>query len=225
MNVWQDTPRPIIALENHFILVCMHNKSSSLIELEIPDAQVFYDEGFFAFAKAKQLFHNLQEQTPWRQNKITVFGKTYDEPRLTQLYGDDQMEYSYSGITFKALEWSPLLQSIKEDVEAATGHKFNICLVNLYRTGADSNGWHADNEPELGKNPVIASVSLGQERFFHLRHNENKEWRYKFPLKNGSLLLMASATQHTYKHQIAKTKREIQPRINLTFRKVVDPSV
>ena len=200
----------------------MHNNSNSLTDLNIPDAQVHYDGDFYAFAKAEQLQIALHEQTPWRQNKITVFGKTYDEPRLTQLYGDNQKEYSYSGITFKALDWSPVLKSIKEDIEAATGHEFNICLVNLYRTGADSNGWHADNEAELGRNPVIASISLGQERFFHLRHNENKEWRYKFPLKHGSLLLMAGETQHTYKHQIAKTKREIQPRINLTFRKVVD---
>lgn len=202
----------------------MHNKSSSLISLQVPDAHVQYDGGFYAFAKAEQFFNALQEETPWRQNKITVFGKIYDEPRLTQLYGDHQMEYSYSGITFKALEWSPLLKSIKDDIEAATGYDFNICLVNLYRSGADSNGWHADNEKELGKNPVIASISLGQERFFHLKHNEHKEWRYKFALKSGSLLLMAGETQHTYKHQIAKTKRDIQPRINLTFRKLIDPS-
>lgn len=200
----------------------MHNKSSSLISLQVPDAHVQYDGGFYAFAKAEQLFNALQEETPWRQNKITIFGKIYDEPRLTQLYGDHQMEYSYSGITFKALEWSPLLKSIKDDIEAATGYDFNICLVNLYRSGTDSNGWHADNEKELGKNPVIASISLGQERFFHLKHNEHKEWRYKFALKSGSLLLMAGETQHTYKHQIAKTKRDIQPRINLTFRKVMD---
>jgi alkylated DNA repair dioxygenase AlkB len=200
----------------------MHNNSNTLIDLKIADAHVQYDGGFYAFEKAEQLFNSLQKEIPWRQNKITVYGKTYDEPRLTQLYGDNQMEYSYSGITFKALDWSPLMKSIKEDVELATGCEFNICLANFYRDGSDSNGWHADNEKELGKNPVIASISLGEERFFHLRHNENKEWRYKFPLENGSLLLMAGETQHTYKHQIAKTKRLIQQRINLTFRKVKD---
>jgi alkylated DNA repair dioxygenase AlkB len=192
------------------------------MNLKIADAQVRYDGVFYAFEKAEQLFNSLQKEIPWRQNKITIYGKTYDEPRLTQLYGDNQMEYSYSGITFKAIDWSPLMKSIKEDVELATGCEFNICLANFYRDGSDSNGWHADNEKELGKNPVIASISLGEERFFHLRHNENKEWRYKFPLENGSLLLMAGETQHTYKHQIAKTKRLIQQRINLTFRKVKD---
>ncbi|WP_194850864.1 alpha-ketoglutarate-dependent dioxygenase AlkB family protein [Nonlabens antarcticus] len=200
----------------------MHNKLHSFINLGFPDADVQYDGGFYAFAKAEQLFSTLQQEIPWRQNEITVFGKTYNEPRLTQLYGDDQMEYSYSGIAFKALEWSPAMKSIKEDVEKATGYRFNICLANFYRDGSDSNGWHADNEKELGRNPVIASISLGQERFFHLRHNKNKEWRYKFPLQNGSLLLMAGETQHTYKHQVAKTKHQIHPRINLTFRKVID---
>ncbi|BAO55501.1 alpha-ketoglutarate-dependent dioxygenase AlkB family protein [Nonlabens marinus] len=202
----------------------MHNKLPQLPSIEIPDARVQYASDFYAFAKAEQLYKTLLQTIPWRQNEITVFGKTYDEPRLTQLYGDNGMKYSYSGITFNALEWSPVMQSIKEDVEKATGYKFNICLANYYRDGNDSNGWHADNEKELGINPVIASISLGQERFFHLRHNEHKEWRYKFPLENGSLLLMAGETQHTYKHQIAKTKRKILPRINLTFRKVVSPS-
>ncbi len=196
-----------------------------MIDLKIPDADVQYDGGFYAFEKAEQLYNTLQETTPWRQNKIKIFGKTHDEPRLTQLYGDNQMKYSYSGIQFTALDWSPVLKTVKQEIENATGHNFNICLVNLYRDGADSNGWHADNERELGINPVIASVSLGQERFFHLRHNINKDWRFKFPLKNGSLLLMDGETQHTYKHQIAKTKRQIKPRINLTFRKVVDRSL
>jgi len=203
----------------------MHNKSSNLLDLNIPEAQVQYDEGFYAFAKAEQLYTALHQNTPWRQNEIKIFGKIHNEPRLTQLYGDNQMKYSYSGITFTALDWPPIIAVIKKEVEAATGHRFNICLVNLYRDGQDSNGWHADNERGLGRNPVIASISLGQERFFHLRHNENKKWRYKFPLKNGSLLLMAGQTQHNYKHQIAKTKRQIQPRINLTFRKVVDSSL
>ncbi len=201
----------------------MHNKMNLPSALDIPDAHVYYEPSFFAFAKAKQLFTTLKDTIPWRQNKITVFGKQYDEPRLTQLYGDDQMKYSYSGIEYNALPWSPAMLEIKLAVEAATGFEFNICLVNLYRSGADSNGWHADDEKELGENPVIASISLGQERYFHLKHNEKKEWRYKFPLAHGSLLLMTGDTQHTYKHQIAKTKRTVEPRINLTFRKVIKP--
>ena len=191
--------------------------------LEIPDAQVQYDGGFYAFAKAEQLQSKLLKETPWRQNKITVFGKEHNEPRLTQLYGDAGIIYGYSNIIYNALPWTATLQAIKEDVEKAAGATFNVCLVNRYRNGQDSNGWHADNEKELGTNPIITSISLGQERFFHLKHNSNKDWRYKFLLEHGSLLIMAGSTQHTYKHQIAKTKRTINERINLTFREIVKP--
>ncbi len=199
----------------------MHNKLFPENSLDIPDAAVQYDGGFFAFAKANSLYTALLEETPWKQNKITLFGKTYDEPRLTQLYGDAGISYGYSGISYEALPWTPTLQEIKDKVETKAGTSFNICLVNRYRDGKDSNGWHADDEAELGENPVIASVSFGEERFFHLKHNTNPAWRYKFILEHGSLLVMAGNTQHTYKHQIAKTKKAIGERINLTFRKVV----
>jgi len=189
---------------------------------DIPDAQVKYYDDFYAFAKAKQLQLALFKETPWQQNKIIVFGKEYDEPRLTQLYGNTGITYSYSNIKNNALPWTKTLHSIKNDIEKVTKATFNVCLINRYRDGQDSNGWHADNEQELGTNPIIASLSLGQERFFHLKHNQNKEWRFKFLLKHGSLLVMAGKTQHTYKHQIAKTKKEIDERINLTFRKVIN---
>jgi alkylated DNA repair dioxygenase AlkB len=199
----------------------MHSKLFPSSFPVIPDAHVVYDGRFYAFAKAEHLKNLLINEIPWRQNQIKVYGKVHDEPRLTQLYGDAGISYGYSGIQFNALEWSPTLRSIKEQVEQAAGTTFNVCLVNQYRNGKDSNGWHADDEKELGKNPAIASVSLGQERYFHLKHNQNKEWRFKFPLENGSLLLMKDQTQHTYKHQIAKTARDVGVRINLTFRKIV----
>lgn len=188
---------------------------------DIPDAQVQYDGVYYAIAKANQLQSTLIKETPWRQNKITVYGKEHLEPRLTQLYGDTGISYGYSNIRYNALPWTATLQSIKDDVEKAAGTIFNVCLVNRYRHGQDSNGWHADNEKELGNNPIIASVSLGQERFFHLKHNTNKDWRFKFLLAHGSLLIMAGKTQHTYKHQIAKTKKDIHERINLTFRRII----
>ncbi|MGB5981236.1 MAG: alpha-ketoglutarate-dependent dioxygenase AlkB [Nonlabens sp.] len=199
----------------------MHNKLFPSDFPEIPDAVVEYYEDFYAFAKAKHLKNTILTETPWRQNKIKVFGKVHDEPRLTQLYGDPEISYGYSGIDFKALPWTPSLVQIKKDVEKVAGTSFNVCLINQYRDGKDSNGWHADDEKELGKNPTIASISLGQERFFHLRHHKNKEWRFKFPLHDGSLLLMEGQTQHTYKHQIAKTSRAVDLRINLTFRKII----
>lgn len=187
---------------------------------DIPDASIDYIADFIAFAKANQLLHHLIERTPWRNNKIKLFGKEFLEPRLTQLYGDPKMTYSYSGIQFNPLPWTEELSTLKKQVEQRAGCQFNVCLLNYYRDGQDSNGWHADDEKELGENPTIASVSLGAERFFHLKHNTRKEWRYKFPLHHGSLLIMKGQTQHTYKHQIAKTKRKVAGRLNLTFREV-----
>ena len=117
----------------------------------------------------------------------------------------------------------PMTQSllgIEKRIYQLCDASFTTVLLNLYRDGKDSNGWHADDEPELGKNPVIASVSLGAPRFFHLRHNHDHKHRYKLLLEHGSLLLMGGATQHFWKHQVAKTAKKVGPRINLTFRKV-----
>ncbi|GAK95048.1 alkylated DNA repair protein [Nonlabens ulvanivorans] len=192
---------------------------------DIPDAQVHYDGNFYAFAEAQQLLSKLFKETPWRQNKITVYGKEHDEPRLTQLYGDPEIKYGYSNISYNALPWTETLQKIKQDVEKATGATFNICLINRYRDGQDSNGWHADNEKELGINPIIASISLGQERFFHLKHHHEKDWRFKFLLEHGSLLTMAGQTQHTYKHQIAKTKKQLVNVSTLLLGKLLNHSL
>ena len=113
---------------------------------------------------------------------------------------------------------TPVLSAILKKIETYSKHSFNAVLLNLYRDGKDSNGWHADNEKELGKNPVIASISLGQERFFHLKHRTIKEERFKLKLAHGSLLLMSGSLQHHWLHQIPKTTRPLEPRINLTFR-------
>ena len=110
------------------------------------------------------------------------------------------------------------LLEIKQQIETKTEAIFTTCLLNLYRNGKDSNGWHADNEKELGKNPVIASITLGQERFFHLKHRTHKNLKHKLLLEHGSLLLMQGETQHHWLHQIAKTAKPISERINLTFR-------
>lgn len=217
----QDSILPYGILVLQTLLVCMHSNLFTDSVMDIPDGMVQYDGCYFASAKADSIQSQLLNNTPWRQNKITVYGKTYNEPRLTQLYGDAGISYGYSGINYDALPWTPTLAAIKEAVEKTASTSFNVCLLNLYRDGTDSNGWHADDEPELGTNPIIASVSLGAARPFHLRHNTRKECRYKILLEHGSLLIMSGATQHFYKHQIAKTARPIPPRINLTFRKIV----
>lgn len=188
------------------------------ISFQLPDAEIEYFPGFFDADKATSLFKQLQDNIPWQQDAITVFGKTHPQPRLTALFGNEGKPYAYSNIVMQPHAWNPLLVYIKEEVEAACGEQFTTVLLNYYRDGKDSNGWHADNEKELGRNPVIASVSFGVERAFHLQHNSLKDQKLKITLEHGSLLLMKGTTQHFWKHQIPKTTKTIGPRINLTFR-------
>lgn len=188
------------------------------IVFDLPDAEVEYYPDFFSSAQANELFDKLTNEVPWQQDNIRVFGQTHPQPRLTALYGNDGKTYGYSNIVMHPHKWNPLLLSIKNEVDAICENNFTTVLLNLYRNGKDSNGWHADNEKELGQNPIIASASFGAERFFHLQHNTNKEWKQKILLEHGSLLLMKGTTQHFWKHQIAKTAKPIGPRINLTFR-------
>ena len=190
------------------------------IFFDFPDSDIRYFPEFCSAEDAASQFSSLMVGTPWRNDKITVFGKTYDQPRLTAWYGEEGKSYSYSGIVMHPIPFTKLLSEIKAKVESKTGERFNSCLLNLYRDGQDSNGWHSDDEKELGKDPVIASLSLGQTRMFHLRHKKDKTLKHKIELKTGSLLLMRGTTQHFWQHQLPKTKRKIDPRINLTFRSI-----
>lgn len=180
------------------------------------DGEVFYYPAIFSKTESNLLFTTLQESIPWKQEPIMMFGKQIMQPRLQAWYGDKL--YKYSGLMMTPLPWTEELLMIKKRIEEASGIEFNSALVNLYRDGKDSMGWHRDNEKELGKDPVIASVSLGSERTFHLRHKENKSLKHGLRLQHGSLLLMKGSTQHFWEHSIPKTKEEIGPRINLTFR-------
>lgn len=187
-------------------------------DIPLQDASVSYYPAFYNEAEAHALFEKIYKETPWQQDHITLFGKTHPQPRLTALYGNDEKTYSYSGITMHPKLFTPTLLQIKEKVEAEVGTIFNTVLLNLYRDGNDSNGWHSDDEKELGKNPVIASVSFGAKRCFQLKHKRDKKLKYKLFLNHGSLLLMSGETQHHWKHQLPKTKKINGPRINLTFR-------
>jgi alkylated DNA repair dioxygenase AlkB len=188
--------------------------------IELPDATLKFEPNFLPRDQADQLFASLCENIPWRQDEIRIFGKTYLQPRLTALYSNNGSSYTYSGITMEPEPFTPELLALKSKVEKFAGHTFTTCLLNLYRDGNDSNGWHADDEKELGTNPVIASVSLGQTRAFHLRHRRQKPLRYRMELEHGSLLVMGGAMQHHWLHQVPKTRRPVTPRINLTFRKI-----
>lgn len=188
------------------------------IDFKLPNAEISYWPQFFSTEKAEALFTLLYEKTPWQQDAIQVFGKTHPQPRLTCLYGNEGKPYGYSGIVMQPHKWNPVLMYIKNEVEQVCNAMFTTVLLNLYRNGQDSNGWHADNERELGRNPLIASVSFGATRMFQLQHNSIKEARHKLMLENGSLLIMGGETQHFWKHQIPKTNKPVGPRINLTFR-------
>lgn len=191
---------------------------SEMIDLDLPDSDISHYPNFFPEKEASNLFSKLRAEIPWQQDDITLFGKTYAQPRLTALFGNNGKSYSYSNIIMHPHEFTPELLLIKKAVEKEVGVNFTTCLLNLYRDGRDSNGWHSDDEKELGQNPVIASVSLGSERFFHFRHKTNKKLKHKMPLQQGSLLVMKGKTQHFWQHQIPKTAKPVGERINLTFR-------
>lgn len=188
------------------------------LRFELPDADIEYYPNFFESSHANDFFIKLKNEIPWQLDHITVFGKTYPQPRLTALFGNEGKPYSYSNIVMQPHKWNPLLVLIKNEIEEVCGENFTTVLLNYYRDGRDSNGWHADNEKELGRNPVIASVSFGTERYFQLQHNILKEHKLKIKLEHGSLLIMKGTTQHFWKHQIPKTTAAVGPRINLTFR-------
>lgn len=199
----------------------LFQNNSEPIRFALQDADIVYYPNFYDFVEANATFEKLLNEIPWQQDDIKVFGKVHAQPRLTALYGNDGKPYSYSNIKMQPHPWNFILQKIKFQVEEIVTEDFTTVLLNLYRNGADSNGWHADNEKELGTNPVIASLSFGAERYFHLQHNTEKSLKLKILLEHGSLLVMKGTTQHFWKHQIPKTAKPIGSRINLTFRKII----
>lgn len=162
-----------------------------------------------------EVFRRLRDETPWRQDSIVLFGKQHLQPRLTAWYGD--ASYTYSGLRLDPLPWTPLLAELRATVETTCGCRFNSVLLNYYRNERDSMGMHSDDEPELGPEPAIASLSLGATRSFKLRHKRNKR-TVKLDLHDGSLLLMSGSLQSNWLHGINKAARSLGERINLTFR-------
>lgn len=189
-----------------------------MIDLSIGSATIYYWPHFLSSKMADLYFEKFKQEILWRSEKVTVFGKVYDQPRLTALYSDCPRSYSYSGLKLDSQAFYPELTALKEQLEKKVDYRFNSCLFNLYRDENDSNGWHADDEKELGELPVIASLSLGESRLFHLKHKTNKALKRSIVLEHGSLLLMAGKTQKEFKHQLPKTKKPKTARINLTFR-------
>ena len=190
------------------------------MKIPLPDSEISLHQNHFDAEIAGNLLRELAEEIPWVQNKIKFYGKESLVPRLESWHGDEGMSYTYSGIKMDAKPWTKNLLVIKESIEPIAKTTFNSVLINYYRDGKDRVAWHSDDEKELGKNPVIASVSLGAERKFKLRHKKYKEnqLQHEVFLQNGSLLLMSGSTQHHWLHEIPRTAKPIGPRINLTFR-------
>jgi len=168
---------------------------------------------------ANRLFFSLRDHIQWSQDEIVMGGRRVRIPRLQAWYGD--AAYRYSGLSMKPLAWTPVLLDIKQTVEVLTKARFNSALLNLYRNGCDSVGWHSDDEPELGATPVIASLSLGASRDFSLRQKKPGTEKMKLRLNSGDLLLMSGQLQQCWQHQLSKTRLAVGERINLTFRLVV----
>jgi alkylated DNA repair dioxygenase AlkB len=171
--------------------------------------------------EAGVLFAALRDEVGWRQERIRIHGREHLQPRLVAWFGDAHASYTYSGLTLSPVPWSERLGSLRTRVERDAGAPFNSVLCNLYRDGQDSMGFHADAEPELGNNPIIASVSLGSTRRFVMRHVRDARERLDLDLPGGSLLVMEGTTQHFWRHGVPKQRSIAEPRINLTFRRIL----
>lgn len=171
--------------------------------------------------KSQQYLDYFLEQIPWKQDEAFIYGKHYVTARKVAWYGDENYAYKYSGKTRIALSWTNELLTIKAKVEQLTGARYNSCLLNLYEDGSQGMAWHHDDEKGLGQNSNIASLSFGAERRFDLRHKISRE-KTSINLEHGSLLVMAGKTQACWQHQLPKTTRVKQPRVNLTFRRMLD---
>lgn len=183
------------------------------------DGELYLIKQFYSSPEAQLSFTELQSSLSWQEEAIFIFGKSVKVPRLMCWIGDADAYYRYSGVDHQPSPWTQSLQAIRQRVEQQCQHSFNSVLANLYRDGQDSMGCHADNEKELGLNPLIASLSLGEERLFRLHHKQRKE-RLDMFLQSRDLLIMAGALQHHWLHSLPKTKKSKNPRINLTFRKI-----
>lgn len=201
--------------------LALFDRPAGLEPIPMADADVQVMQAFYRAPQTVAFMERLREEILWTQETITLWGKSHLQPRLSAWYGDAGNRYAYSGVVLEPHPWTDTLLRIKNDIEDATGHRFNSVLLNLYRDEHDSVGWHSDAEPELGEMPVIASLSLGETRTFRLRHKTRKDQKpVAIALNDGSLLLMAGQTQRFWQHAVNKERARCGPRINLTFRTI-----
>jgi len=190
-------------------------------KFDLRDGELWIMDNFMSIDKAQFHYDKFYQTINWKQEEIKMYGKTFAVPRLTAWYGYESFNYSYSGIMCNPDPWTKELLDIKRVIEHFMPEEdFNSVLLNLYRNGNDKVSWHADDERELGVNPIIASVSLGAERRFDLKHKDYPDEKLQLNLKAGSLIVMREALQHNWLHQIPVQKKINDPRINLTFRTI-----
>lgn len=188
-----------------------------LTVLDGPKGEIKLWKNVFSEEDLKEYYHFFLNKIDLYQGQIRLFGKTYQKPRLEAFFHAMGKSYTYSNETLKAHFFPPTLTRLRIQIEELVGHTFNSALVNVYRNGFDSNGWHADDEIELGPNPIIGSVSFGSTRTFVLKHNTTKK-TLRIPLCDGDVLWMGPSIQVDWKHCIPKQPKTTDPRINVTFR-------
>ena len=187
------------------------------------DGTVNYYGKILSYEEANQYFSSFMQNILWKKDEVIIFGKHITTKRKVAWYGDSEYLYTYSNTTKQALAWTKELSELKQIVEEYGGIKFNSCLLNLYHNGNEGMGWHSDDEEPLGKSNTIASLSFGAERKFSFKHKQTKQI-VSLVLEHGSLLIMKDATQSNWLHSLPKSKNITQPRINLTFRTIREPS-
>jgi alkylated DNA repair dioxygenase AlkB len=193
--------------------------AGALEHLSIPDADVSLIRDLDLGLPGDVIVRRIVEETPWRSETILMWGKEFVSPRLVAWYGDEGTTYVYSGIRHHPLAWTPLLADLRRRVEEAAQEHFDSVLVNYYRGERDSVAMHSDDEKELGREPVIASLSIGETRTFVMRHKTDRSQKIRrLVLESGSLLLMKGPTQRCWQHGVPKEKSPCGPRVNLTFR-------
>ena len=196
------------------------DKNSSLIKAN--NLSVKYIENFFDFDQSQLYMKHLTNDIKWKREKIRIWGKEIVTKKRIAWYADEGKSYTYSGSTFYPVQWDEVLLEIKKQVEQHIRFQFNSVLLNEYKSGEVGMGWHSDDEKELGIDPIIASLSFGANRDFIFKHKTDKSFeKIKIHLKSGSLLIMSGSTQHYWKHSLPKRLKVRDPRVNLTFRKIL----
>lgn len=195
--------------------------SSAFESVPLPGADVRLARAWLSPVEADAVFASLCSGIAWERHRIRLFGREVDSPRLSCWIGDADAVYRYSGARFEPRPWLPVLSLLRERLSRQLDAPFNSVLANCYRDGNDAMGWHADDEPELGESPIIASLSLGAERLFAFKPRTQAGRPLRLHLPHGSLLVMAGATQRSYRHALPRTRRVIGERLNLTFRQIV----